>query len=221
MPDERTCWPRLILFVWLVIFGIGAAAADAPGGRRFQDAAEWAGRFDDPSRDAWQKPDEVILALELAPDAVVADVGAGTGYFSVRLARALPRGRVYASDVEPGMVRHLQERATREKLPNLKVIQATREDAGLPEPVDLALFVNVQGLMVNPGDYFLRLRRSLRPGGRVAIIATRPDSPVGARAEMRVPVETIKREMARQGYTVTAEHDFLPYQYFIVFRPQG
>jgi hypothetical protein len=109
------------------------------------------------------------------------------------------------------MVRYLRERAKAEALPNLHAIQATCEGPALPEPVDLALLVNVQGLMVNPGDYFRRLRTSLKPRGRVALIATRPDSPIGARPEMRASAEQIKRDMERQGYALVAEHDFLPY----------
>ena len=87
--------------------------------RRFDDAEKWSKVFDDPARDAWQKPVEVIAALKLAPDAVVADIGSGTGYFAVRLARAVPRGRVYGADVEPEMVRFLNDRAARESLGNL------------------------------------------------------------------------------------------------------
>ena len=194
-------------------------AVGAQTAGRFQDAEEWARRFDDPARDAWQKPEEVIRALGLPRNAVVADVGAGTGYFAVRLARAVPEGRVYGADLEPQMVRHLQDRAAAEGLPNLKVVQATREGPGLPEPVDLVLLVNVQGLIVNPADYFRRLRQSLKPGGRVAIIAARPEAPVGSPKQMRAPADQLKRDMARQGYGVVAEHDFLPHQYFLVFHP--
>src|SRR5689334_24072709 len=82
----------------------------------FGDAEKWAQIFDDPKRDAWQKPHEVIQALALKPDAVVADIGAGTGYFSARVANMLPKGRVYAVDTEPDMVKHLKEQAKRERL---------------------------------------------------------------------------------------------------------
>src|SRR5690606_19691251 len=87
------------------------AQAPSTHRHRFSDAERWAQVFDDPKRDLWQKPDEVLRALALPPDAVVADLGAGTGYFAVRLARRLPSGRVYGVDVEPDMVRHLAERA--------------------------------------------------------------------------------------------------------------
>ena len=89
----------------------------------------------------------------------------------------------------------------------------------MPEPVDLVLLVNVQGLVVNPGNYFRRLRESLKPGGRVAIVAARPEAAVGSPKQMRAPAAQVKRDMARQGYAVVAEHDFLPHQYFLVFEP--
>src|SRR5262249_56518019 len=78
---------------------------------RFSDAEKWAKVFDDPARDEWQKPDEVIRALKLAPDALVADIGAGTGYFAVRLPRAVPEGQAFGVDAEPDLVRYLRERA--------------------------------------------------------------------------------------------------------------
>ena len=87
-----------------------ACAAESGHDHRFRGPRQWAEVFDDPRRDAWQKPHEVIQALELASDAVVADIGAGTGYFTVRLARSVPRGRVYAVDAEPDMVAHLKRR---------------------------------------------------------------------------------------------------------------
>src|SRR5215213_5177412 len=97
------------------------ASAQAPHTHEhsFSDADKWAKVFDDPQRDAWQKPHEVIRALDLAPDAVVADIGAGTGYFSARLAHMTPSGRVYAVDTQPDMVKHLTERAKREGLKNV------------------------------------------------------------------------------------------------------
>jgi len=211
---RRRCFCGLLMLT-LVFMMQGAMAQ---GGGRFEDAAGWSGVFDLASRDAWQKPEEVIRALRLAPDMVVADIGAGTGYFTARLANALPAGRVYAVDMEPGMVAHLQQRVVREKLGNVRVIQATSAAPGLPEAVDLVLLVNVQGLMVSPGDYFARLKRDLKSGGRIAIIATRVDASRGTRLEMRVPPEQVVADMSRQGYVLDARHDFLEHQYFLLFR---
>jgi cyclopropane fatty-acyl-phospholipid synthase-like methyltransferase len=108
----------------------------------FEGAEQWAKEFDDPDRDAWQKPHEVIQALALKPDAVIADIGAGTGYFSVRLAHMVPKGRVYGVDTEPDMVKYLAERAKRDGLKNLIAVHAAPDDPRLPEKVDLIIMVD-------------------------------------------------------------------------------
>lgn len=211
---------RLMLAILLGLSGLAQGWAAEPAGGRFENAQQWSSRFDSPARDAWQKPDDVLAALAPARNAVIAEIGPGTGYFAVRLARAAPDGRVYGADIEPEMVGHLARRAKEERLANLIAIQASRDSPALPEAVDLVLLVNVQGLMVNPGDYFQRLRKSLRPGARVAIIAWKPDSPGGAPLQMRVPAGQVQSDMARQGFAQVAAHDFLPYQYFLVFQPK-
>jgi|SRR6516225_12027621 len=90
-------------------------------GHSFGNAKTWAKEFDDPARDVWQKPDEILDALQLAPTARVADIGAGTGYFSVRIAKLVPDGKVFAVDIEPDMVRYLGERTHREHSPCWRV----------------------------------------------------------------------------------------------------
>jgi SAM-dependent methyltransferase len=187
--------------------------------RRFDDAAKWSKVFDDPARDAWQKPAEVIRALALAPDAAVADLGAGTGYFAVRLARALPRGQVYGLDIEPDMARFLRERAAKEGLGNLSAHLAGERDPGLPAPVDLVLVVDTYHHLPRRSRYFSDLKPKLKPGGRVAIIDFRPDSPVGPPPRHRIAADAVKEEMARGGYRLAEEHGFLPNQYFLVFVP--
>ncbi len=185
----------------------------------FKDAEKWSHVFDDPKRDAWQKPHEVIHALKLAPDAVVADVGAGTGYFSARLATMLPKGKVYAVDVEPDMVKHLAERARREERKNLQAVQGAFDDPKLPEKVDLILFVDVHHHIDAREKYFRKLRDSLKPGGRVAIIDFRPDSPEGPPKAARIAPEKVKAELKAAGYSLAGEHAFLPNQYFLIFKP--
>jgi len=197
----------------ILALACAGAAAQAPHehAHRFSGAEKWAQVFDDPARDAWQKPHEVIEALGLAPDAVVADIGAGTGYFAARLARMLPKGTVYAVDLEPDMVKYLGERARREELANLVPVQAAAGDPRLPAKVDLALLVNVYHHLDARTAYFAKLGAA-----RVAIIDFRMDSKAGPRAG-RVSPETVKREMAAAGYALGSEHDFLPNQYFLVF----
>ncbi len=186
---------------------------------RFDDAERWARVFDDPARDAWQQPEAVIRALGLAPDAAVADIGAGTGYFAVRLARSVPGGRVVAVDTSPDMVRYLTSRSQREGLPNLVVRLGAPDDPGLDAPVDLALLVDVYHHIAARERYFERLRSSLKPGGRLAVIDFRLDAKRGPPPGARIAPERVKAELARAGFELEAEHGFLPEQYFLVFRP--
>lgn len=203
----------LVLIAW-------SAMAQSPQDHRhsFGDAEKWSHYFDDPARDAWQKPHEVIQALALPADAAAADIGAGTGYFSVRLANMLRAGRVYAVDLEPAMVRHLAERAKKEGLANLVPVQAAPGSPRLPAKVDLALLVDVYHHIDARERYFAALRKSLKPGGRVAIVDFRLDAPEGPPAAARIAPERVKAEMAKAGYVLVAEHGFLPRQYFLVFR---
>ena len=197
------------------------AAAQTPHTHqhRFSDAEKWAKVFDDPERDAWQKPHEVIQALALKPDAIVADIGAGTGYFAMRFAHMLPKGRVYGVDTEPAMVKHLAERAKREGLGNITAVAGKPADPLLPEPADLIIFVDVYHHVEDRARYFQNLRKSLKSGGRVAVIDFRMDSPVGPPRSARVEAERVKAEMKRAGYALGQEHGFLPNQYFLVFEP--
>ncbi len=184
---------------------------------RFDDPAAWAARFDDPGRDAWQKPDEVIRALALPPGAKVADVGAATGYFTVRLARAVPSGRVFGVDVEASMVKYLEERAQKEGLGNVTGVVGGTSSPNLPEAVDLVLLVDTYHHVGDRPAYFRGVAKSLRPGGRVAIIDFRRGQPMGPPDEHKVPADQVKAELAEAGYTLVAEHGFLPNQHFVVF----
>ncbi len=191
---------------------------------RFEDAATWAKEFDSPERLKWQKPDEVVASLALPSDAKVADVGAGTGYFAVRLARAVPEGKVFASDIEPDMVRWLRERAQREGLDNLVAIEGTAVDPRLPEPVDLVFICNVVHHIADRPAFFANLARSLAPGGRIAIVDfvkdAPPDTP-GPPLQHRIAIEQMVEELTAAGFTLTSsDTELLPYQYVAIFVPQ-
>lgn len=185
----------------------------------FSGAEQWAHVFDDPKRDAWQKPHEVIQALGLKPDAVIADIGSGTGYFAVRFANMVPNGRVYGVDVEPDMVKYLAERARREGFKNIVSVAGAPDDARLPEKVDLIVLVDVYHHIDNREQYFNRLQKSLKPGGRLAVIDFRMDSPDGPPVSARIAPERVTAELKRAGYALAQEHTFLPNQFFLLFRP--
>jgi 2-polyprenyl-3-methyl-5-hydroxy-6-metoxy-1,4-benzoquinol methylase len=123
----------------------------------FDDVEAYARRFDDPARDAWQKPDEVIAALGLGRGMQIADIGAGTGYFAIRLAMAPEAPTVHAVDVAPAMVAHLKSRADREGLKNVVPILAGAGSANLPTPVDLVLVVDTYHHIGDRVAYFRRL----------------------------------------------------------------
>ena len=214
---------RAATLIVVLACGIGSAFAQAPHSHQhsFADADKWKAVFDDPARDAWQKPHEVMVALALKPDAAVADLGAGTGYFSMRLAHFVPQGRVYAVDLEPAMVKHLAARAKERGLANVTAVQGAPDDANLPAKVDLVLLVNVYHHIEGREQYFARLRRSLEPGGRVAVIDFNDASPVGPPRSARLSPESVKAEMRQAGFTFAAAHDFLPNQYFLLFSAPG
>jgi len=199
----------------------GPAAAQTPSTHHhsFSGAQQWAHIFDDPARDAWQKPHEVIQALAPKPDAVIADIGSGTGYFSVRFANMVPKGRVYGVDIEPDMVKYLAERAKREGLKNIIAIAGTADDPRLPEKADLIILVDVFHHVEDRERYFRKLHGSLKPGGRIAIIDFRMDSPDGPPPSARIAPARVKAELASAGYALVQEHTFLPNQYFLVFTP--
>lgn len=199
------------------LFASGCEQPAGPEEQRFGDAEKWAQVFDDPEREAWQKPHEVIRALSLPRDATVADIGSGTGYFAVRLARAVPQGRVLGVDIEPEMVRYLNERAKREGLANLTAQTGGADDPRLPALMDLVIVVNTYHHIGAAEQYFRGVRDALKPGGRLAIIDFDPDAPIDV--PNRVSPEQVKQELGRAGFELAQEHAFLPHQYFLILRP--
>ncbi len=196
-------------------------AGDGAYHHRFNDAAQWVKEFDNPERDAWQKPEAVLDALHLEPAARVADIGAGTGYFAVRIGKRIPEGKIFAVDIEPDMVQYLGERAAREHLGNIVAVQAGADDANLPEPVDLALVVDTYHHIGNRVQYFAKLKNALRPQARLAIVDFRADSPNGPPAAYRIAPEQVVKELGAAGYALVETHQFLPRQYFLVFQKRS
>jgi cyclopropane fatty-acyl-phospholipid synthase-like methyltransferase len=192
-------------------------ASDGAFHRSFEDAKKWAKEFDDPARDAWQKPKEILDALRLKRTSLVGDIGAGTGYFSVRIARRIPEGKVFAAGVEADMVRYLGERAQHDHLINLVPVLANADAPNLPEPVDVALIVDTYHHIGNRREYFAKLKSSLRPEGRLAIVDFKADSPNGPPRQYRLSAETVTQELNAAGYSLIETLQFLPRQYFLIF----
>lgn len=182
----------------------------------FADANTWTKVFDDPARDAWQHPDDVIRALALTPTMTVADIGAGTGYFTVRLARAVPEGAVIATDVEPNMVRFVEERANREHLSNVRALQAPANGSGLAAAsVDRILIVDVWHHLADRVAYARDLAAALRPGGKLYIVDFTLAAQHGPPPSMRIAPEALIVELATAGLLATVSPVTLPDQYII------
>jgi SAM-dependent methyltransferase len=128
---------------------------------------------------------------------------------------------VYAVDIEPGMVAYLRDRAAKEGLKNIVAVQATADAPNLPEPVDVILIVDTYHHIGDREVYFRKLAKSLKPGGQLAIIDFKPDSPEGPPKEFRFPPERFKAELSKAGYSLAQQLDFLPRQQFLIFRRAG
>lgn len=187
------------------------------------DPAAYIAALEDPKRDAYQKPHEVMQALDIKAGEVVADIGAGSGYFTIRLAHLVgAAGRVYAVDVSPDMIRHLHARVRDMGLVNVSPILAPADDPLLPQPVDRFLIVDVWHHIENQAGYLALMKKQLKPGGQVVMIDFhKRELPVGPPAGMKIAREDLLTQMQANGFRLVTEHTFLPYQYFLVFAVAG
>lgn len=187
---------------------------------RFEKADDWVKVFDDPARDAWQKPADVIALMKIDPGSTVVDLGAGTGYFEGRLSEAVgPTGKVLALDVEPDMIRYLRARAARDKLDNV-VAKLVRSDDPLldKEGVDRILVVDTWHHVPDRPLYAARLRDGLRPGGAIFVVDFTLDASMGPPKEHRLPPEVVRAELAAVGLEAEIAPEELPEQYVVVGR---
>ena len=175
-----------------------------------RSAAEYAKVLEDPGRDAWQKPHEVIQALALRSTDVVADIGAGSGYFTRRFARHA--AKVYAVDIDA----ELLKLAAGEKV---ETVHAKPEDPMLPAAsVDVIFICDVLHHIDKRPAYYAKLAQALKPGGRIVIVDFyKKPLPVGPPPAMKLSEDQVKEELAAAGFTLTKSHSFLPHQYFLEF----
>jgi ubiquinone/menaquinone biosynthesis C-methylase UbiE len=221
MRSPRTVpWRVLTLLLLSVTGAVGQTVRDqheAHGLHR--DPAAYIAALEDPEREAYQKPHEVMEALAVREGEVIADVGAGSGYFTMHLARHVgPGGRVYAVDVNPDMIRHLHARIRDAGLLNVSPILAPPDDPLLPQLVDRFLIVNVWHHVEDQAGYLAKMKNLLKPGGQVIMIDfQKRDLPVGPPVAMKIARDDLLRQMTSNGFRLEREHTFLPYQYFLVF----
>ncbi len=221
-------WTRAGVAVFLGFFAIGceapaaspqvirAPAARSSGGLFRPEAL---GLLEDPDREEWQQPDRVMDELHIADGARVADVGAGGGWFTTRLARRVgPNGAVYAEDVQPPMIESIRQRARQDGLNNVRPILSTTDDPQLPSNLDAVLLVDAYGQLEHPIDLLRHIRASLAPNGRLGIVDFKPGGAggPGPPPDQRVRPAKIKSDAASVGLTIRSETD-LQYQYVLIF----
>ncbi|MBN2196237.1 MAG: methyltransferase [Polyangiaceae bacterium] len=188
--------------------------------RPFEDVEKYIAFLERPDRAEWQKPDEVVAALKLTGDEVVADVGAGSGYFSFRLARALPKGRVVAGDVESEMVRHIHHRAVTEGVTNLQSVLIKPDDPEIPTDADWVFICDVLHHVTERPAWLGKVVASMQPGARVALIEFKEgDLPQGPPESAKIPKQELVKLFTGAGLVQNGEiQDLLPYQLFLVFK---
>jgi ubiquinone/menaquinone biosynthesis C-methylase UbiE len=183
--------------------------------------AAGAGWLERPEREAEEAPEKALDALGIRAGMVVADVGAGTGYMSLRMARRVgPTGKVYANDLQPEMLQRLRANSQREKLSNVETVQGTEADPKLPpNTMDLVLLVDVYHEFSEPQAMLDKIRESLKPDGRLVLLEYRKEDPsVPIRPEHKMSVVEVKTEVEAEGYKLDQVIEKLPRQHIIIFR---
>ena len=178
------------------------------------------GLLDAPDRDLWQRPDQIMDAMGIADASVVADIGAGSGWFTIRLARRVgPQGLVYAEDVQSAMISAISRRAAREGLSNVRPRLGLKNDPRLPEgSLDAALVVDAYHEIENRVAVLSSLARALKPQGRIGVVDFKLDGTgPGPSPEERVSPDVVVKDAAQAGLRLIRQEPFLEYQYFLVF----
>lgn len=196
--------------VWITVFVIVLFASACTSLKRFA--------YEGYKRDEWQKPEEVVAALQIKPGSHVVDLGSGGGYFTFRLAEAAgDNGQVYAIDVDEGLLEFIEQTAKEKDFTNIKTVLAPENDPGLQaNKVDLIFLCNTYHHLDNRVEYFKNTHKYLNPQGRVVIIEFTSGwlNTIGH----GTATEEISTEMQQAGYELSSQFDFLEKQNFLVFQ---
>ena len=188
--------------------------------RPFGSVKTYISHLDRKERDLWQKPEAVITKLELKAKDVVADVGAGSGYFALRIAKRYPQGRVIATDVEPKMLTHIQQRAKALKLTNVTTALATFTDPKVDSKSDLVLVADVLHHVQDQSAWLASIFKAMKPGARLAVIEFKEGNlPKGPPAHIKIPRKKLLALLTKPGFQNPVVHDnLLPYQILVVLQ---
>jgi ubiquinone/menaquinone biosynthesis C-methylase UbiE len=212
----------LVAFILTAVLAAQMSGTHPVSGRRFApvmgyQGADWLERAE---RVDEEEPDVALKVLRIQTGASVADVGAGSGYITVRLSKLVgPTGAVYANDVQPQMLELLRRRLTREKITNVTLVQGTVDDPKLPPAsVDLQIMVDVYHEFSQPQAMLRRLREALKPGGRLVLLEYRKEDPsIPIRPEHKMSVAEAKMEVEAEGFTLAKVDESLPRQHILIF----
>ena len=188
--------------------------------RPFEEVEAYIAFLDRPDREGWQKPDEVVAALGLIGTEVVADLGAGSGYFTFQFAAALSRGKVVAIDIEPEMVRHVHHQAMSRGLTNVEAVLADAADPSVPAEADVVFVCDVLHHVADRETWLARLFEEMKVGARLVLVEFREGPlPEGPPESVKLPHAAVLDLVAGAGFEIVEYRlDFLPYQTFTVFR---
>lgn len=216
----------LILFVSLLLAPLRLGAQDAVKRDQHKmhelhnDPVRYMKSLDDPKRDEYQKPHEVLTALNIKPGEVIADLGAGSGYFTFRLSHFVgAQGKVYAVDVSPDMIRHINRRSRDNKVTNVTTILAEPDDPLLADQSVNRFFIcDVWHHVSDQKKYLALMKKMLKPGGEIVMIDFhKKELPFGPPLDMKIAREDLLKQLEGNGFKLAREHTFLLYQYFLVF----
>ncbi|MDN3512838.1 MAG: methyltransferase domain-containing protein [Candidatus Brocadia sp.] len=175
-----------------------------------------------PGRDAWQKPAEILNALEIGKGQTIADIGAASGYLTVKLSEGVGEtGIIYAVDIQPEMLNYIRTRLDDKGLKNVIPVLSAMDDPKLPTgSLDIAILLSTYHEISQPVDFVRKLKQALKPHGKLAILEFSDESPIGPPLKFRLPEDVVINELLQAGFTLSQRHTFLlPYQYFLVFTP--
>ena len=212
----------LLAFLCAAILAAQTAPTHPISGRRIAPVMGWQGAdwLERDERIEEEEPDVALDVLKIPKGTAVADIGAGSGYITVRLAKRVgPTGMVYANDLQPQMLEMLRRRIEREKITNVTLVQGTIDDPKLPPAsVDLQLMVDVYHEFSQPQAMLRALRQALKPGGRLVLVEYRKENPaIPIRIEHKMTVAEAKMEVEAEGFTLTKVDESLPRQHILIF----
>ncbi|HTB20400.1 MAG TPA: class I SAM-dependent methyltransferase [Bryobacteraceae bacterium] len=213
---RRYCWLALAAASFLLGQGEHPVTGRQIAGVMGVQGADWLNR---PEREKEENPEGALDALGIRPGMVVADVGAGTGYMSLRLAKRVgPTGKVYANDLQPEMLRRLRENAVQAGLTNIETVQGEEADPKLPlGRMDLVLLVDVYHEFSKPREMIDKIREALKPDGRLVLLEYRKEDPsVPIRLEHKMTVAEVKAELEPQGFLMSQVIETLPRQHILI-----